>query len=143
MVTEKQTQARPSASQKPKRAVRSPKAARPMQKLRIQRVSLSSLLRVALIFYVGLVIVGLIATIVAWGVFNSAGLITKVNHLIDQLIGTTNYSLSLTQILVIQLGLGVLWAVVTTIVTFIAGALYNLASEMGNGISIGVVDDSK
>ena len=143
MVTEKQTRSRPSVASKPKTPGRPAKAARPMHKLRIQRVSLSSLLRVALIFYVGLVIVGLIATIVAWGVFNSIGLVTKVNHLIDQLVGSTNYNLSLGQVLVIQLGLGVVWAIVTTVVTFVAGALYNLASEMGNGISIGVVDDSK
>lgn len=119
------------------------RAARPVHQLRIQRVSLASVARVSLIFYTALVAAGLVATIVSWAMLGSMGFITKLNHLIDQLVGSTNYSLGLAQVLVIQLGLGIAWVVIMTVLTFLAAAIYNLASEMGNGISIGVVDDSK
>ena len=143
MVTEKQTRSRPITSMRSRKPAKSAKAGRSIHHLRVQRISLPSLVRVSFIFYVGLVVVGLIATIVGWSVLGSMGLIIKINHLIDQLVGTTNYSLSLTQVLVIQLGIGFVWAIVTTIVTFVGGALYNLASEIGNGIGVGVLDDSK
>ncbi len=132
-----------TAAKERKKSAAGKRSARPVHKLRIQHVSLASVARVCTIFYTGLVAAGLVATIVAWGVLGSMGFISKANHLIDQLVGSTNYQLGLTQVLVIQLGLGIAWVVVMTVLTYLAAAIYNLASEMGNGISIGVVDDSK
>ena len=132
-----------TAARERKKSAARTRAARPVHKLRIQHVSLASVARVSTIFYTALVAAGLVATIVAWGVLGSIGFITKLNHLIDQLVGSTNYQLGLTQVLVIQLGVGIAWVVIMTVLTYLAAAIYNLASEMGNGISIGVVDDSK
>lgn len=128
--------ARSSGRQKRKRST-----APAVHKLRVKHVFLPSLIRVSLVFYVGLVVVSMLATIVGWMLLSSVGLVAKVNHLIDQLIGSTTYSVSLAQVLVVQIGLGIAWVIVATIMTYIAGAVYNLSSEMGNGIVVGVTDD--
>ncbi len=143
MVTAKVARNASGAAAREKKSTAKKRPPRQIHHLRIQRVSLASVTRVSVIFYTALVAAGLVATIVAWTVLGSIGFITKLNHLIDQLVGSTNYSLGLAQVLVIQLGVGIAWVVIMTVITFLAAAIYNLASEMGNGISIGVVDDSK
>ncbi len=143
MVTERQTRPRASGQAKSVSSGRKPKATKALQNIRIQHVSLGSLVRVSFIFYIGLTVAGLVATTTLWLFLTSLGIITKANHLIDQLVGTTNYNLTLKQVLIIQVGLGVAFAVLATAVTFLGGVLYNIASDLGNGISIAIGDDSK
>lgn len=143
MVTERQSRPKASAQVRSSPSSRRIKQNKALQNIRIQHVSLRSLVRVSFLFYIGLTAVGLVAMTTFWIVLSSIGLVTKINHLIDQLVGTTNYGLTLKQVLVIQLGLGVALSILLTVVTFIGGVLYNVASDLGNGISIAIGDDSK
>ncbi|MDA8277558.1 MAG: DUF3566 domain-containing protein [Actinomycetota bacterium] len=142
MVTEKS----PRTSQlrsKQQTATRAKKDSRPTQRIKIKHISLVSLVKVSFFFFVGLALVGTLATLVFWSILSAAGFVTKLNHLIDQLLGTTNYKVTLTQVIVIQLGFGVAWAIIATVISFVAGVIYNISSEVGNGIGITITDDSK
>jgi len=80
---------------------------------------------------------------VLWNFAASAGLIVKLNHFVDQLIGSSTYHVSGTSILILLGAFGVVWAVIATILTFIGAMLFNLASEYIGGISVLVgLDDT-
>lgn len=142
MVTEKAPRATSLRTKQPATA-RVKKAKKPTQRIRIRHISLISLVKVSFFFFIGLALVGALATLIFWSILSAGGYVTKLNHLIDQLLGTTNYKVTMTQVMVIQLGFGVAWAIIATVVSFIAGVIYNLSSEIGNGIGITIVDDSK
>ena len=142
MVTEKAPRTSQLRSKQPG-AARVKKAKKPTQRIKIKHISLVSLVKVAFFFFIGLTLVGTLATLVFWSILSAGGYVTKLNHLIDQLLGTTNYKVTMTQVVVIQLGFGVAWAIIATVISFVAGVIYNLSSEIGNGIGITIVDDSK
>jgi urease alpha subunit len=143
MVTERATRQRPARPQIIAREQKQRRQPKPTQRIKIKHISLFSLLKVSFFFYLGLVIVGSLATLVIWSVMASGGYIIKLNHLVDQLFGTTNYSVSLSQVMVIQLSFGEVWVLISTVVTFVGGVLYNLSSEIVNGRGISIMDDSK
>jgi len=119
------------------------RSVRGVQRRKILAVSAVSLAKVAFLFYIALLIVLLIAGSVLWNFAASAGLIVKLNHFVDQLIGSSTYHVSGTSILILLGAFGVVWAVIATILTFIGAMLFNLASEYIGGISVLVgLDDT-
>lgn len=120
------------------------RSARGVQRRKILAISAVSLGKVAFLFYVTLVAVFLIAGIVLWDFAGASGLILKLNHFIDQLIGSTTYHVSGTSLLVVVAALGIVWALIATVITFIGAMLFNLAAEYVGGISVLVgLDDTK
>ncbi|TAN24174.1 MAG: hypothetical protein EPN30_06775 [Actinomycetota bacterium] len=119
------------------------KSVRGVQRRKILAISAVSLAKVAFLFYVTLLIVMLIAGSVMWRFAGSAGLIVKLNHFVNQLIGSSTYHVSGTSILIVVGSFGVVWVLIATILTFVGAMLFNLASEYVGGISVLVgLDDT-
>ena len=119
------------------------RSVRGVQRRKILAVSAISLAKVAFLFYLTVLIVFLIAGAVIWNFAGVSGLIIKLNHFIDQLIGSSTYHVSGTTLLIIVGSIGVVWTLVATIVTFICAMLFNLAAEYVGGISVLVgLDDT-
>ncbi len=119
------------------------RSVRGVQRRKILAVSAVSLAKVAFLFYIALLIVLLIAGSVIWNFAASAGLITKLNNFIDQLIGSSTYHVSGMSILILLGAFGLVLVLIATILTFICTLLFNLASEYIGGISILVgLDDT-
>ncbi len=119
------------------------RSVRGVQRRRILAVSAVSLAKVAFLFYVTVLVVLIIAGVVIWNFAGTSGLILKLNHFIDQLIGSSTYHVSGSSILVVLASIGIVWALVATIITFIGAMLFNLAAEYVGGISVMVgLDDT-
>lgn len=119
------------------------RSVRGVQRRRILAISAVSLAKVAFLFYVTVLIVLIIAGVVIWNFAGSSGFLLKLNHFVDQLIGSSTYHVSGSSILVVIASIGIVWALVATIVTFIGAMLFNLAAEYVGGISVMVgLDDT-
>ncbi|MDA8271220.1 MAG: DUF3566 domain-containing protein [Actinomycetota bacterium] len=119
------------------------RSVRGVQRRKILAVSALSLAKVAFLFYVTILIVFLIAGAVIWNFAGVSGLIIKLNHFIDQLIGSSTYHVSGTTLLIVVGSIGVVWTLVATIVTLVCAMLFNLAAEYVGGISVLVgLDDT-
>ncbi len=119
------------------------RSVRGVQRRKILAVSAVSLAKVAFLFYVTVLVVFLIAGSVIWNFAGASGLILKLNHFIDQLIGSATYHVSGMTILIFLGSIGIVVAVIASIVTFICAMLFNLAAEYVGGISVLVgLDDT-
>lgn len=117
---------------------------RGVQRRKVLAISAVSLAKAAFLLYVTMVIVFLIAGIVLWDFAGASGLILKLNHFIDQLIGSTTYHVSGISLLIVVAALGIVWALIATLITFVGAMLFNLAAEYVGGISVLVgLDDTK
>ncbi|NNN19542.1 MAG: hypothetical protein HKL84_06780 [Acidimicrobiaceae bacterium] len=120
------------------------RSVRGVQRRKILAISAVSLAKVSFLFYITILIVFLIAGSVVWSFAGDSGLILKLNHFIDQLIGSATYHVSGNTLLVVAAAFGIVWAVIATIVTFVGAMMFNLAAEYVGGISVLVgLDDTK
>ncbi len=119
------------------------RSVRGVQRRKILAVSAVSLAKVAFLFYVTVLVVFMIAGSVIWNFAGASGLIIKLNRFIDQLIGSTTYHVSGMTILIFVGSVGIVLALIGTIITFICAMLFNLAAEYVGGISVLVgLDDT-
>lgn len=112
------------------------RSVRGVQRRKILAISAVSLAKVVFLFYITLLIVCAIAGVVIWNFAGVSGLILKLNHLIDQLIGSTTYHVSGMAVLVVFASFGIVLSVIGTILTFVGAMLFNLAAEYVGGISV-------
>lgn len=112
------------------------RSVRGVQRRKVLAISAVSVAKVCFLFYLTLVVVFVIAGSVIWNFAGASGLILKLNHFVDQLIGSTSYTVSGTTILIVVATFGIVWSIIATIITFVATMLFNLAAEYIGGISV-------
>jgi len=112
--------------------------------LRITRVDLLSILKMAFLFAFCVGIVVFVALYVVWGMLEHSGAITSAQSLLNSVMGNPNSTtpLDLAQYLSSQRVLGFITAVtvlnifVLTLLGTVFGMLYNLAAAMFGGLEV-------
>jgi uncharacterized protein involved in cysteine biosynthesis len=133
--------ARPKAT----RATRG--AARPKQytlerryQQRVRHIELWSVLKISVCFYLCALVVLLGAGIVLWFIASAANVIDNVESFMDDL-GFENFQFLSWRILRASILVGLVVVALSTIVTVLAAAFYNLFAELVGGVEITVVDE--
>ncbi len=106
------------------------------QALQVTKVGSTSVFRVAVLFYTFLLAVFLVAGIILWFLLGVSGYETKLNHLIDSLLGSSTYHLIGLEVFVVTTAIGVVWVVILAALTTVAVKIFNLAIDLVGGIKI-------
>jgi hypothetical protein len=113
-----------------------PKAAR----LRVGRVRLWSVARVAFVLNLSFFIVFMVATVSLWMVAATTGTVHQVEHWVASTLLVKSFHLRAQPLLQVTAGIGGLAVVVGTFAAVILGALYNLIADVVGGVEVEVVD---
>ena len=110
-------------------------------RLTLRRVDIGSVARMSLAFY--LAFVGLLALIavVFWVVAAAAGLVRRLEHLIQNLFGFTSFHFQPVRIVLWGLAVGAAITVVGTALNVLAALAYNLVAARRGGVRVTLVDE--
>ncbi len=106
------------------------------QSLLVTNVGSTSVFRVAVLFYTFLLATFLVAGIILWFLLGVSGYETKLNHLIESLLGSSTYHLIGFEVFIVAVAVGVVWVVVLAALTTVAVKMFNLAIDLVGGIRI-------
>jgi len=107
----------------------------------ITKVDLWSVLKIAICFYLGALVVVLVAAIALWEIASVAGVIDSVQHFMRDLLGSNDFTFLSWKLLRGFTLLGLVIVCLGTVITVVAAAFYNLFAEMMGGIVITVVEE--
>lgn len=120
------------------------RAARRLQARKVGRlvrhIDLWSLLKVVLLFYVCLLMVGAVAGALVWRVLTRAGTIGSIEGFVEQIFVLEDFRFDGGQIFRIGLLGGLVGVLVLSLLTVLAGMLFNLISDLTGGIRLSVVE---
>jgi len=105
----------------------------------LRRVNLWSVLKISMILYLALFLVSAVASLVVWKAADSAGLIHKIEHLMQEL-GFKNFEFVGEKLFFDFLLFSLLMAGLAIVGTLVAALLYNLIAEIVGGVEITVVE---
>lgn len=106
----------------------------------IQRVDLWSLAKIAVAFYLATVAVAVVALITLWFIAEAAGIVDNLENFIADLLAYQDFRFLSFVMLRAVVVLGLVWVALATTLTVIAGAFYNLFSDLVGGVEITVTD---
>lgn len=107
----------------------------------VHSIDVRTALRVSLVFYVCLLLVGLVAWTILWTVAAVAGVTSNVEEFIANLFALDKFRFSLfSQIQAAVVG-GAIWVALGTGVNVLGVVFYNLIAEMVGGVRVRVDDD--
>jgi Transmembrane domain of unknown function (DUF3566) len=111
----------------------------------ITKVDLWSVLKIAVCFYLGALVVVLASGIALWEIARIAGVIDSIQHFMRQLLGSNDFTFLSWRLLRGFTLLGLVIVCLATVITVVAAAFYNLFAEIMGGVVITVVeeDDAK
>jgi uncharacterized protein involved in cysteine biosynthesis len=107
----------------------------------VTKVDLWSVLKLAVCFYLGALVVVLVAGIALWEIASVAGAIDSVQNFMRDLLGSNDFTFLSWRLLRGFTLLGLVIVCVGTIMTVVAAAFYNLFAEMMGGVVITVVEE--
>ena len=113
----------------------------PRHRLSVQRVDLWSVLKLALAFYLSVVLLVLVAGIVTWTTLARAGVIDNLESFLGELLSSTDFQLLSSEILQGAVLIGLVLVVLLVILTVAAAALFNVFSELLGGLEIVVEEE--
>lgn len=125
------------------KARRGPVTSRPIERRyrqTLRRVDLWSVLKVSVCFYLCAMIVTLGAGIVLWVIARQADVLDNIESFMSDL-GFEDFTFLSWRILRASTLLGLVLVALATVVTVLAGAFYNLFSELVGGIEVTVVEE--
>ncbi|HEX4489871.1 MAG TPA: DUF3566 domain-containing protein [Acidimicrobiia bacterium] len=109
----------------------------------VTKIDLWSVLKLAICFYLGALVVVLVAAIALWEIASVAGVIDSVQNFMRDLLGSNDFTFLSWRILRGFTLLGLVIVSVGTIITVVAAAFYNLFAEMMGGVVITVVEEDE
>ena len=109
----------------------------------VKRVSVWSVLKVSLIFYVLVLAVMLIAGIALWNVASDFGVINSVDKLVRSLFALTSFQLHPLTALAWGAAVGAVLCFLGVLVNVVAALLYNLISDVVGGVKITLAGDKE
>ena len=106
----------------------------------IRHVELWSLLKVALLFYVCMLLVGAVAGVLVWSVLQRNGAVASTEGFIEQVFLLDNFRFEGTIMFRLGILAGLIGVLVLSLVTVLGGLLFNLISDLTGGIRVSVVE---
>jgi hypothetical protein len=131
--------AQPEAAAPSRRLARVPRRGRRVKRI-VRRVELWSVLKLALIFFLCMYVVGLVTMAVLWGFANSAGLVDNFESFANE-VGWENWQFDGEQMFTQVAVIGAVLVVAATLMTVLATALLNVISELTGGIRLVVIEE--
>ncbi len=120
------------------------RAARRLQARKVGRlvrhIDLWSLLKVVLLFYLCLLMVGAVAGALVWRVLTRAGTIGSIEGFVEQIFVLDSFRFDGGEIFRIGLLGGLVGVLVLSLLTVLAGMLFNLISDLTGGVRLSVVE---
>ena len=107
----------------------------------VRRVSVGSVLKISLAFYLCVLVVVLVAGAVLWNVAASAGLIVKLDKLVRSLFALSSFTLHPLTALVWGGAFVAALCFLGVLVNVVVALLYNVLSELIGGVRVLVVSD--
>lgn len=109
-------------------------------RVEMTKVDLWSVLKVSLCFYLAGLAILIIAGLVVWLLLDASGGIHNFEKFMGDIMSAKDYRLVASQILLGAVLVGLVIVALTTIITVIAAALYNLFSELVGGVEVTLVE---
>lgn len=106
----------------------------------IRHVELWSLLKVALLFYVCMLLVGAVVGVLVWSVLQRSGAVASTEGFIEQVFLLDNFRFEGTIMFRLGILAGLIGVLVLSLVTVLGGLLFNLISDLTGGIRVSVVE---
>jgi hypothetical protein len=120
------------------------RAARRLQARKVGRlvrhVDLWSLLKVALLFYVCLLLIGVVAGVLLWTALQRSGAVSSVEGFMEEIFLLENFHFAGPEIFRIGVLGGLVAVLVLTLLTVLAGLMFNLISDLTGGVRLSVVE---
>ena len=107
----------------------------------ITKVDLWSVLKISTCFYLGALVVVLVAAIALWEIARVAGVVDSIQHFMRQLLGSNNFTFLSWRLLRGFTLVGIVIVCLSVVITVIAAAFYNLFAEIMGGVVITVVEE--
>jgi hypothetical protein len=107
----------------------------------IRRVSVWSVLKVSLIFYILVLAVMLIAGVALWNVASDFGLINSLDKLVRSLFALTSFKIHPLTALAWGVAVGAVLCFLGVLLNVVAALLYNLISDVVGGIRVTLAAD--
>ena len=122
-----------------RRPARVPRRGRRVKRI-VRRVELWSVLKLALIFFLCMYVVGLVTVAVLWGFANSAGLVDNFESFANE-VGWENWQFDGEEMFRQAAVIGAVLVVAATLLSVLATALLNVISELTGGIRLVVIEE--
>lgn len=106
----------------------------------VQRVDLGSLAKIAVAFYIATVAVAVVALTTLWLIAEAAGIVDNLENFIADLLAYQDFRFLSFAMLRAVVVVGLVWVALATTLTIIAGAFYNLFSDLVGGVEITVTE---
>lgn len=106
----------------------------------IRHVDLWSLLKIALMFNICLLLVGVVAGLLIWWVLQRSGVLTSVEGFIEQIFLLEEFRFDGRTVFRFGVFGGLLSVVAVSLLTVLGGLLFNLISDLTGGIRVSVVE---
>jgi|SRR6266480_1055914 len=110
---------------------------------RVRSVDLWSVLKVAICFYLSVLIVLLTAGVTLWWIASAAGVITNIEKFIGDIVNDDHFQFLSWQMLRASTLVGLVIVCVLSVLTVLAAAFYNLFSELVGGVEVTVVEQEQ
>lgn len=107
----------------------------------VRRVDLWSLMKVALLFYLVALVVGVIAGVVVWSLLQRSGTVPSVEDFIKEAFALESFRFDGPLLFRLSVLGGLVGVLVTTLVTVVLGLAFNLICDLTGGLRVSVVEE--
>jgi hypothetical protein len=154
--TDERQGARPQQGQRPAGSRPQPGLVRPTPKAKVRKARLLiskvdpwSVLKMSFLLSVALGIMTVIAAVTLWSVMDVAGIFSRVNELLGQILGSEGGGGSFRVEELVTIGqvasfatiIAVINVVLLTVLSMLAAVLYNLSASLVGGVGVTLTDD--
>ncbi len=101
-----------------------------------------SVLKVSLVLYLSLAIILLIAGGILWVLASIAGVTHSMEHFVDSLFGFKSFAHAGLQLLLVMVLLGLVLAILGTLLNVLCAILYNLTCDVVGGVQVIEVEEA-
>jgi hypothetical protein len=107
----------------------------------VSHIGLISALKVSIAFYLGTVVVGVVALFSLWLVAQAFGIVGNLEDFVADLLAYEEFSFVSWELFRAATVVGIVWATLATTLTMIAVAFYNVFAELLGGVEITLADE--
>ena len=107
----------------------------------LRKIDTWSLFRFVVLLNLCTLVVCMAAFVGVWLVASGAGAIPSIENFITQLFALKKFQFKAPQLFAATLAIGIIGVFVTTLITVVAGILYNLISDVVGGIEVTVLEE--
>lgn len=111
-------------------------------RLTLRRLDLRSVARVSFAFYLAFVGLLVVVGAVVWVIAALAGLIGRLEHLIQDIFGFTSFRFEPWKIVLWTIVIGAVVAVLGTVLNVVGAYAYNLVAARRGGVRVTLVDEA-